>query len=179
MGFDELNVIQSPTATGGGGGGGGGGSVPSLDSMDMSNLVFYSHDDFNTNIDKAKKSIQAVFVLIGSIGAAMWLIPRCVYVFALKDTLKAPELLKAKIRESAAELMIVAGTVLLIRGYFDAWVNGADWGSLIEILTGLGLVLGGIGLLFGNVAVNLGLIMSGILLLVLGIKDLIENGYSM
>lgn len=179
MGFDELNVIQSPTSTGGGGGGGGGGSVPSLDSMDMSNMELPSLDDFNTNIDKAKKSLQALLVLIGSIGAAMWLIPRWEDVFALKDTLKAPELLKAKIRELAAELMIVAGTVLLIRGYFDAWVNGVDWGSLIEILTGLGLVLGGIGILFGNVAVNLGLIMSGILLLVLGIKDLIENGYSM
>lgn len=178
MGFDELNVIQSPTATGGGGGGGGG-SVPSLDNMDMSNIELPSLDDFNTNIDKAKKSLQALLVLIGSIGAAMWLIPRWEEVFALKDTLKAPELLKAKIRELGAELMIVAGTVLLIRGYFDAWVNGVDWGSLIEILTGLGLVLGGIGLLFGNVAVNLGLIMSGILLLVLGIKDLIENGYSM
>ena len=179
MGFDELNVIQSPTSTGGGGGGGGGGSVPSLDSMDMSNMELPSLDDFNTNIDKAKKSLQALLVLIGSIGAAMWLIPRWEDVFALKDTLKAPELLKAKIRELAAELMIVAGTVLLIRGYFDAWVNGVDWGNLIEILTGLGLVLGGIGILFGNVAVNLGLIMSGILLLVLGIKDLIENGYSM
>ena len=179
MGFDELNVIQSPTSTGGGGGGGGGGSVPALDNMDMSNMELPSLDDFNTNIDKAKKSLQALLVLIGSIGAAMWLIPRWEEVFALKDTLKAPELLKAKIRELAAELMIVAGTVLLIRGYFDAWVNGVDWGSLIEILTGLGLVLGGIGMLFGNVAVNLGLIMSGILLLVLGIKDLIENGYSM
>lgn len=179
MGFDELNVIQSPTSTGGGGGGGGGGSVPSLDNMDMSNMELPSLDDFNTNIDKAKKSLQALLVLIGSIGAAMWLIPRWEDVFALKDTLKAPERLKAKIRELAAELMIVAGTVLLIRGYFDAWVNGVDWGSLIEILTGLGLVLGGIGILFGNVAVNLGLIMSGILLLVLGIKDLIENGYSM
>lgn len=179
MGFDELNVIQSPTSTGGGGGGGGGGSVPSLDSMDMSNMELPSLDDFNTNIDKAKKSLQALLVLIGSIGAAMWLIPRWEDVFALKDTLKAPERLKAKIRVLAGELMIVAGTVLLIRGYFDAWVNGVDWGSLIEILTSLGLVLGGIGMLFGNVAVNLGLIMSGILLLVLGIKDLIENGYSM
>lgn len=179
MGFDELNVIQSPTSTGGGGGGGGGGSVPSLDNMDMSNMELPSLDDFNTNIDKAKKSLQALLVLIGSIGAAMWLIPRWEEIFALKDALKAPEHLKAKIRELAAELMIVAGTVLLIRGYFDAWVNGVDWGSLIEILTGLGLVLGGIGMLFGNVAVNLGLIMSGILLLVLGIKDLIENGYSM
>lgn len=177
MGFDELNVIQSPTATGGGGGGGG--SVPSIDNMDMSNMELPSLDDFNTNIDKAKKSVQALLMLIGSIGAAMWLIPRWEEVFVLKEALKAPELLKARIRELAAELMIVAGTVLLIRGYFDAWVNGVDWGSLIEILTGLGLVLGGIGMLFGNVAVNLGLIMSGILLLVLGIKDLVENGYSM
>ena len=179
MGFDELNVVQSPTSTGGGGGGGGGGSVPPLDNMDMSNIELPSLDDFNTDIEKARKSVQALLLLIGSIGAAMWLIPRWEEVFALKDTLKAPELLKAKIRELAAELMIVAGTVLLIKGYFDAWVNGVDWGNLIEILTGLGLVLGGIGLLFGNVAVNLGLIMSGILLLVLGIKDLIENGYSM
>lgn len=179
MGFDELNVIQSPTATGGGGGGGGGGSVPSLDSMDMSNVELPSLDDFNANIEKARKSVQALLVLIGSIAAAMWLIPRWEVVFNLEDILKAPGRLKARIRELGAELMIVAGTVLLIRGYFDAWVNGVDWGSLIEILTGLGLVLGGIGMLFGNVAVNLGLIMSGILLLVLGIKDLVENGYSM
>lgn len=179
MGFDELNVVQSPTSTGGGGGGGGGGSVPSLDNVQMPNIELPSLDDFNTDVDKARKSVQALLLLIGSIGAAMWLIPRWEEVFDLKDTLKAPELLKVKIRELVAELMIVAGTILLIKGYFDAWVNGVDWGNLIEILAGLGLVLGGIGLLFGNVAVNLGLIMSGILLLVLGIKDLVENGYSM
>lgn len=176
MGFDELNVVQSPTSTGGGG---GGGSVPSLDNIEMPNIELPDFDVFNADADKARKSVQALLVLIGSIGAAMWLIPRWEKVFDIKKVLDSPVALKAKIKELSGELMIVAGTILLIKGYFDAWVNGVDWGSLIEILAGLGLVLGGIGLLFGNVAVNLGLIMSGILLLVLGIKDLIENGYSM
>ena len=73
MGFDELNVVQSPTATGGGGGGGGG-SVPSLDNMDMSNVELPSLDDFNASLEETKEKINGILVLIGlvGLGIAAW-----------------------------------------------------------------------------------------------------------
>ena len=76
-----------------------------------------TYDDLVENFHKlpiavAEDIYQRISDWLGS-GAAMWLIPRWEEVFALKNTLKAPELLKAKIRELAAELMIVAAETIV------------------------------------------------------------------
>lgn len=87
--------------------------------------------------------------------------------------------MKEKLKTAGGLLLIAAGALLLIWGYSDAWVNGLDWGNFAAILAGIGLIVGGLYLAFGPLAAAIGLIVGGVAGLVIGIKDLIENGYSM
>ena len=184
MGFDELNVVQSPTATGGGGGGGGG-SVPSLDNIDMSNVELPSLDDFNANLEETKEKINGILVLIGlvGLGIAAWNIIKLLEQLKELDYYykKAFEIVKIKtqIKGILGIVLMVAGALLTVCGYTDAWANSISWGNLLEVIGGLALIVGGLVLKFGKLGGAIGLILSGIALLVLGIKDLIENGYSM
>lgn len=184
MGFDELNVVQSPTSTGGGGGGGGGGSVPSLDNMDMSNVELPSLDDFNASLEETKEKINGILVLIGlvGLGIAAWNIIKLLEQLKELDYYyqKAFEIVKIKtqIKGILGIVLMVAGALLTVCGYTDAWANSISWGNLLEVIGGLALIVGGLVLKFGELGGAIGLILSGIALLVLGIKDLIENGYS-
>lgn len=185
MGFDELNVVQSPTSTGGGGGGGGGGSVPSLDNMDMSNVELPSLDDFNANLEETKEKINGILVLIGlvGLGIAAWNIIKLLEQLKELDYYyqKAFEIVKIKtqIEGILGIVLMVAGAILTVCGYTDAWANSISWGNLLEVIGGLALIVGGLVLKFGELGGAIGLILSGVALLVLGIKDLVENGYSM
>ena len=61
MGFDELNIVQSPTATGGGGGGGGSVATP---NADIPKIEMPSFDDFNASIEASKKKIEGLLELL-------------------------------------------------------------------------------------------------------------------
>lgn len=75
--------------------------------------------------------------------------------------------------------MAVGGAILLVTGYLDAWENGLDFTNIIEMFSGLALVAGGLALAFGSVAAGIALIVGGLAFLVLGIKDVIENGFTL
>lgn len=81
-------------------------------------------------------------------------------------------------KQTVPLLMAIAGAFIFVKGATDAWVNGLDWENFSEILGGLSLVVIGIGLAFGGIAVPLALVGAGIAALVIGIKDLVTNGYS-
>lgn len=187
MGFDELNVIQSPTATGGGGGGGGGGSVPSLDSMDMSNVELPNFDDFNAGLEESRKKMEALLVLIGGVAAGIGLWKLTNFISDLITTAKTAEglgMAMGKVgsiirHKVLAPITMIAGSILLAMGYTDAWANGISWANLAETIGGLALIITSLGLSFGSFGAIIGVIVGGIATLVLGIKDLIENGYSM
>lgn len=170
MGFDELNVASAPAASGSSGGGGAV-DIPALDipTMEMPDLGL---DGFTMELDEVKKRMEGVLVLAGLVGAALaiWGI---VHVIQHFDTL-AP-----KIQKISGIALIVAGALLLIQGYSDAWANGIDWANFAEMLAGVGLIVGGMALAFGPVAAAIALVVGSIALLVVGIKDLVENGYSM
>ena len=68
MGFDELNIVQSPTATGGGGGGGGSVATP---NVDIPKIEMPSFDDFNASLEDSKKKIEGLLVLIGLVGVGL------------------------------------------------------------------------------------------------------------
>lgn len=182
MGFDELNVVQSPTATGGGGGGGGGAATP---NVDIPKIEMPSFDDFNASLEEAKEKINGILVLIGMVGVgiAAWNIIK--FLEQLKELdyyyKKAFEIVKIKIQIKSilGLVLMVAGAILTVCGYTDAWANSISWGNLLEVIGGLALIVGGLVLKFGKLGGAIGLILSGVALLVLGIKDLIENGYSM
>lgn len=182
MGFDELNIVQSPTATGGGGGGGGSVATP---NVDIPQIEMPNFDDFNASLEEAKEKINGILVLIGlvGLGIAAWNIIKLLE--QLKELeyyyKKAIEIVKIKtqIKGILGIVLMVAGAILTVRGYTDAWANSVSWGNLLEIIGGLALIVGGLVLKFGKLGGAIGLILSGVALLVLGIKDLIENGYSM
>lgn len=184
MGFDELNMVQSPTATGGSGGGGGGGSIPSIDNVQMPNIELPNFDDFNAGLEKSKKEVEALLVTIGLIAGAMYAVANWEPITnaiikatnKVGDFFKSTNRLKALLGSIPAVLSIIAGLYLTIVNYNDAWVNGMDASNLIGTLVGVGLAIGGVILLFGGLAGAVAGAIGGIGVLVLSLHDIAENG---
>ena len=184
MGFDELNVVQSPTATGGGGGGGGGAATP---KVDIPKIEMPSFDDFNASLEDSKKKIEGLLVLIGGVAAGIGLWKLFNFISDLiiaSKTAKGLGMAMGKVgsiirHKVLAPITMIAGGILLAIGYTDAWANGISWANLAETIGGLALIITSLGLSFGSFGAAIGVIVGGVALLVLGIKDLIENGYSM
>ena len=151
--FDEINQL-SDTAGGGGAGGGGGGSGGDIaPDFDMS------------AVDEASEKFRLIRDLVVAIGAGLlgWKIART---------------FGASLKNCWGIFMLIAGSLLLVLGYSDAWVNGVNWGNLIEMLAGAALFIGGLALLFGITAAGVGALVIGIALLVLAFKDIINNGFT-
>ena len=183
MGFDELNIVQSPTATGGGGGGGG----AATPNVDIPKIEMPSFDDFNANLEDSKKKIEGLLVLIGGVATGIGLWKLTNFISDLITTAKTAEglgMAMGKVgsiirHKVLAPITMIAGGILLAIGYTDAWANGISWTNLAETIGGLALIITSLGLSFGSFGAAIGVIVGGIVTLVLGIKDLIENGYSM
>ena len=181
MGFDELNVVQSPTATSGGGGGGG----AATPNVDIPKIELPSFDDFNASLEDSKKKIEGLLVLIGLVGVGLagWKIANLLEEIKNFDNyyqsiFKKREI-ELKLKNLLGVILTIGGAILTVKGYTDAWANGVSWTNLAETLGGIVMIVGGLYLQFGKLGGAIGLILSGVALLVLGIKDLIENGYSM
>lgn len=206
MGFDELNVLAAPadtSGTGGGGAGGGGAlSIPEMPSPEDFGIggELFNLDGFKKDIDEAKEKIKALFLLVGLVAAgfAAWklieVIQEIVKLKKLIAQMGDGELYKKIFGEAAEEsldklktkfmkiggiIMIVAGALLLINGYSDAWVNGVDWGNFATMLAGIGLIVGGLALAVSPLAGAIGMIVGGIVLIIVGVKDMIENGLTL
>ena len=184
MGFDELNIVQSPTATGGGGGGGGSVATP---NVDIPQIEMPSFDDFNASLEDSKRKIEGLLVLIAGIAAGIGLWKLFNFISDLitaSKTAKGLGMAMGKVgsiirHKVLAPITMIAGGILLAMGYTDAWANGISWANLAETIGGLALIITSLGLSFGSFGAAIGVIVGGVALLVLGIKDLIENGYSM
>jgi phage-related protein len=175
MGFDELNVLQSNSATDSGASGGGGvsgGAMPSIDyggGFDTGAM-----DDFQKKMDVAKEKLTAILVVLGSIGLALLIFKSGDIISFIRNI----DLMNSKFMLTLGYITLIAGAILLAVGYSDAWVNGLDWGNFALILGGMALVMGGVAMVFGTVTaviVGIGLAISGV---VLGVKDFIENSVS-
>ena len=196
MGFDELNVLSNPktgasgssSASGGGPAYTGGGiSVPQIDPID-----FTAPDlsNFQETVEEIKKELGGIIILIGlaAAGFATWKIADFVKEFEMikwtaltmgrhmPEAVEGYKAMKKQIKSFVGNFMIIAGTILTIKGYSDAWVNGIDWGSFTKVLAGLALVIGGIRLAFGKLATSIAAATGGIALIILGVKDFIKNG---
>jgi hypothetical protein len=214
MGFDELNIISSPTATTAPGAGGGGANVkipgapnPADYGIGVGSSGFAS---MAKDIEAAKEKLKAVWELlkiigitVGAIGLVSMLAGAAEAVkLMMLDGMSFTEAIKnlpqygkafvdamhgegvwdtvvTKMKSISGWVMIIAGAILLVKGFSDAWVNGLDWTNFAEILGGIALVVGGLALAFGPMVAAIGLVVGGVVALVIGIKDLIENGYSM
>ena len=205
MGFDELNVLSNPktgasgssSASGGGPAYTGGGiSVPQMDPID-----FTAPDlsNFQETVDEIKKELGGIITLIGlaAAGFTTWKISDFFITMhnlkndisqiyddgkgnignkAFKEANNELKTMHQKIKTLIGNFMIIAGAILTIKGYSDAWVNGIDWRNFTKVLAGLTLVIGGIYLAFGKLATSISVATGGIALIVLGVKDFIKNG---
>lgn len=156
--------------------------------------------DLNKSLDNAKERVKAVLTLAGIFGATLGAFEFIKWIRYLNIVIKLKDYFKLLTSEGIAlneaqqkvynsavgiankykvivgKLAIISGTILTIKGYSDAWVNGIDWRNFTEVLAGLALVIGGIYLSFGKLATSFSAAAGGIALIILGVKDFIKNG---
>lgn len=195
------------SATGGGGGSGGGINIPTAPSPSDFGIGEIDTDftQFQEDLEKAKEKLKGLGSLVAIVGAGfgIWKIgdflKNLFDSYNIVKTLKGVDLdanwnslteaeqesvkhldkVKAGMTKIGGIALAVAGAVLLIKGYTDAWANGVDWGNLATMIGGIALAVGGLALAFSPAVAGVGAIVGGLALLVVGIKDFIENGYSM
>lgn len=150
--FDEINQITSNQASGAGGGAGGAAST------DIA-------PDFS-NLDMAEDKLHDILGLVGAIAAGLlaW---------------KIASLFTNNLSKIWGIALAVAGAFALVYFWLDAWNNGIDLQNFLGMLAGLAALAGGLAIAFGPTAAAIALVVGGLAMLVVGIKDVIENGFTL
>ena len=186
MGFDELNVVQSPVASSGAASGGGsaGGNInipsaPNPADFGLTGDLGLDLESFKKDVEEAKERIKSILVLVGLVAAGLlaWKIATI-----LPQLTTALKLLKkfgfnlGKIKaygdimggeaEGAAKLLgtlkRLTGIVLIVAGAI-ALVKGYSeaWAKGID-WDNFGLILAGIAAIVGGLALTFGRVAAGI-----------------
>lgn len=150
--FDEINQITSNQASGGGGGAGGAAST------DIA-------PDFS-NLDMAEDKLHDILGLVGAIAAGLlaW---------------KIASMFTNDLSKIAGIALATAGAFALVYFWLDAWKNGIDLQNFLGMLAGLAALAAGLAIAFGPIAAGIALVVGGLAMLVVGIKDVIENGFNL
>lgn len=162
MGFDEINQLNGPNSGGGGGGGGAGGGGMEMEEVPISDKILKM-------AKLLRDHFKEIAILAGIIGAAIaaWKIAKFI-----RDT----EGLLPIFNKVLGVIMMIAGAVLLVKSYFDAWQNGVNWDNLTGILVGLALLVGGMAIVFGTTAAAVTLLIGAFFGLILAIAEWRETG---
>ena len=75
--------------------------------------------------------------------------------------------------------LAAAGAFALVYFWLDAWNNGIDMQNFLGMLAGAAALAGGLAIAFGSTAAGIALVIGGLAMLVVGIKDVIENGFTL
>lgn len=149
--FDEINQLTDNTASGAGG---GGGAASTEIAPDFSNL------------DMAEDKLHDILGLVGAIAAGLlaW---------------KIASLFTNDLSKIWGIALAVAGAFALVYFWLDAWNNGIDLQNFLGMLAGLAALAVGLAIAFGPIASGIALVVGGLAMLVVGIKDVIENGFNL
>lgn len=149
--FDEINQLTDNTASGSGG---GGGAASTEIAPDFSNL------------DMAEDKLHDILGLVGAIAAGLlaW---------------KIASLFTNDLSKIWGIALAVAGAFALVYFWLDAWNNGIDLQNFLGMLAGLAALAVGLAIAFGPIAAGIALVVGGLAMLVVGIKDVIENGFNL
>ena len=150
--FDEINQITSNQASGAGGGAGGAASTD-------------IEPDFS-NLDMAEDKLHDILGLVGAIAAGLlaW---------------KIASMFTNDLSKIAGIALAAAGAFALVYFWLDAWKNGIDLQNFLGMLAGLAALAAGLAIAFGPIAAGIALVVGGLAMLVVGIKDVIENGFNL
>ena len=202
LGIDELNVMSDPSSGSSSssdmGVGGFDFELPTYDfiSEAVDNQVnqivenmkkwLGITEDINSWSDLLKTNLGNILVVVGAIGLAFlsWKIADIGVKVAsfLKNGEKVSKLLetiKTVGKPAASIFLTIAGGVTLVVSAFDAFNNGINWGNLLGMLGGMGLIVGGLAISFGATGAAIGLLVGGITLLVTGITDALNGSKSL
>lgn len=118
------------------------------------------------NLDAEEGILNDILRLVGAIGAGLlaW---------------KIASGFTNSLQTLAGVALIVGGALEFVFNWLDAWNNGVDWGNLNGMVLGLAAAAVGLYMVLGPVAAGIALIVGGLLILATGIKDVIENGWTM
>lgn len=149
--FDEINQLTDNTASGAGG---GGGAASTEIAPDFSNL------------DMAEDKLHDILGLVGAIAAGLlaW---------------KIASLFTNDLSKIWGIALAAAGAFALVYFWLDAWNNGIDLQNFLGMLAGLAALAVGLAIAFGPIAAGIALVVGGLAMLVVGIKDVIENGFNL
>ena len=150
--FDEINQITSNQASGAGGGSGGAASTD-------------IEPDFS-NLDMTEDKLHDILGLVGAIAAGLlaW---------------KIASMFTNDLSKIAGIALAAAGAFALVYFWLDAWKNGIDLQNFLGMLAGLAALAAGLAIAFGPIAAGIALVVGGLAMLVVGIKDVIENGFNL
>lgn len=149
--FDEINQLTDNSASAAGGGAGGAASTEIA-------------PDFS-NLDMAEDKLHDILGLVGAIAAGLlaW---------------KIASLFTNDLSKIWGIALAVAGAFALVYFWLDAWNNGIDLQNFLGMLAGLAALAVGLAIAFGPIAAGIALVVGGLAMLVVGIKDVIENGFN-
>lgn len=150
--FDEINQLTDNSASAAGGGAGGAASTEIA-------------PDFS-NLDMAEDKLHDILGLVGAIAAGLL-------------TWKIASLFTNDLSKIWGIALAVAGAFALVYFWLDAWNNGIDLQNFLGMLAGLAALAVGLALAFGPIAAGIALVVGGLAMLVVGIKDVIENGFNL
>ena len=150
--FDEINQLTDNSASAAGGGAGG------AESTEIA-------PDFS-NLDMAEDKLHDILGLVGAIAAGLlaW---------------KIASLFTNDLSKIWGIALAVAGAFALVYFWLDAWNNGIDLQNFLGMLAGLAALAVGLAIAFGPIAAGIALVVGGLAMLVVGIKDVIENGFNL
>lgn len=169
-GFDELQILSSQSS-----------ENMSIDSSlgngeNLSNQLETIKESEST-LDFSKfedflERLEAIAVLVETIGTSL-------LAWKITDLLLTnSDKFWGQLVKISGQLAIVAGAILTVYGYSDAWVNGIDWSNLATTMSGIVLLIGGIALAISPMAAAFASVGAGISLIILGFQDIINNGAS-
>ena len=104
------------------------------------------------------------------------ILPIVMAIVAGIEAWKIARFFGANLKTASGWALLIAGAVMSIYSFCDAWVNGLDWGNFATLIAGLALAIGGAAILFGDLGKIIGLAVAAIAMMVLGVKDFIANG---
>ena len=159
-GFDELNVFEQDSKS-------GGANTPDFASM-------FEEAQVDKKIAAVAQTIRDIF---GWIEDHLTIIKNAaIAAGAAFLAWKIASLFTKNLKDLLSVVLTIGGATLLVTEGFDAWQNGVNWENLTGMLTGVGLLIAGLAIPFGTVGAAVGALLGGIGMLVVGFHDWITTG---
>ena len=142
QGFDEMNVLQEPSSSGGSGGG------TDLDVGGVGDLGALGDIDFG----EIGEEVSALGLDVDMVTDALWGLLAAIMTFKtlkLLDKLKLISMsLKDMARISIGVGLAVAGFILIVQGVLS-YLEDPTWENFGKVIVGIGLFIAGVAIAFG------------------------------